>query len=192
MIAKQQQYVVSIMSRDRVGIVHEVSQSISELNGNIAEIRQSVLCGYFTMILLASFPSTVSQRDIERKLAEVDARSETAIDMVVKKVDVDSHPAGKSIPDNAYVLTATGPDRVGFVAMISSFCAANNINILDLSTTSARGEYVMILITDLSKCPSIEAVRRDLQNFAKENTLRVVLQHYNIFRAVNEINLPIH
>jgi predicted amino acid-binding ACT domain protein len=192
MATKQQQYVISIMSRDRVGIVHEVSQSISDLNGNIADIRQSVLCGYFTMILLASFPSSVSQRDIERKLAEVDARSETAIDMVVKKVDVDNRPAGKSIPDNAYVLTATGPDRVGFVATISSFCAANNINILDLSTTSAHGEYVMILITDLSKCPSIEAVRRDLQNFAKENNLRVVLQHYNIFRAVNEINLPIH
>ncbi|KPL71943.1 hypothetical protein ADM99_09260 [Leptolinea tardivitalis] len=96
------------------------------------------------------------------------------------------------MPDNAYVLTATGPDRVGFVATVSSFCANNNINILDLSTTSANGEYVMILITDLSKCPSMEAIRRDLQDFAREKGLRIVLQHYDIFRAVNEINLPIH
>jgi predicted amino acid-binding ACT domain protein len=191
MNAKNQQYVISIMSRDRVGIVHDVSQSICDLNGNIADIRQSVLCGYFTMILLASFPADVSQRDIERKLAEVDARSETAIDVAVKKVDVNSRPSGKSIPDNAYVLTATGPDRVGFVATVSSFCADNNINILDLSTTSAHGEYVMILITDLSKCPSIDGVRRSLQEFSKEKGLHIVLQHYNIFRAVNEINLPI-
>lgn len=192
MNSKQHQFVISIMSRDRVGIVHEISQAISDLEGNIADIRQSVLCGYFTMILLAAFPSTASQRDIERRLTEVDAHSETPIDIAVKKVDNPTPPTGKSIPDNAYVLTATGPDRIGFVATVSSFCAGNNINILDLSTTSSNGEYVMILITDLSRCPSIEKVRKDLQDFAREKSLRIVLQHYNIFRAINEINLPIH
>ncbi len=192
MNSKQHQYVISIMSRDRVGIVHEVSQAISDLEGNIAEIRQSVLCGYFTMILLASFPASSTQRDIERRLTEVDAHSETAIDVAVKKVEVTSQSIGKTIPDNAYVLTATGPDKIGFVATVSSFCAGNNINILDLSTTSSNNEYVMILIVDLTRCPSSETVRHDLQAFASEKGLHIVLQHYNIFRAVNEINLPIH
>lgn len=192
MNSKQHQYVISIMSRDRVGIVHEVSQAISDLEGNIAEIRQSVLCGYFTMILLASFPASITQRDIERRLTEVDAHSETAIDVAVKKVEVTSQSIGKTIPDNAYVLTATGPDKIGFVATVSSFCAGNNINILDLSTTSSNNEYVMILIVDLTRCPSSETVRHDLQAFASEKGLHIVLQHYNIFRAVNEINLPIH
>ena len=76
------QFVISIMSRDRVGIVYEISKAISELDGNIADIRQSVLCGYFTMILLASFPDAVNQRAIERKLAEVDANSETLIEQI--------------------------------------------------------------------------------------------------------------
>lgn len=191
MSTKQHQFVISIMSRDRVGIVHEISQAICDLNGNIADIRQSVLCEYFTMILLAAFPPSVNQRDIERRLAEVDARSETAIDVAVKAVDSPARSNGRSIPENAYVLTATGPDRVGFVATVSSFCAAHNINIIDLSTTSSNGEYVMILITDLSKCPSIQTVRQELTEFSRDKGLRVVLQHYNIFRAVNEINLPI-
>ncbi len=188
----QQQYVVSIMSRDRVGIVHEVSQAISGLDGNIADIRQSVLCGYFTMILLAAFPASITQRDIERKLAEVDSHSDTAIDVAVKKVEDALPVTRKSIPENAYVLTATGPDRVGFVATVSSFCATNNINILDLSTTTSNGEYVMILIVDLSCSSSSETVRHDLQEFAREKGIHIVLQHYNIFRAVNEINLPVH
>ncbi len=189
---KQQQYVISIMSRDRVGIVHDVSQAISSLDGNIADIRQSVLCGYFTMILLAAFPDSVTRRDIERRLAEVDARSETAIDATVKEVEIAGTIARNSIPDNAYVLTASGPDRIGFVATVSSFCATNNINIVDLSTTRSDGDYVMILIVDLTCCPSIDGVRRDLQEFARSNGLRIVLQHYDIFRAVNEINLPVH
>ena len=35
----QNQYVISIMSRDRVGIIYEVSKAISELQGDIAEVR---------------------------------------------------------------------------------------------------------------------------------------------------------
>ena len=50
------------MSIDRIGIVHEISRAISELQGNIADIRQSVLCGYFSMILLAAFPAPASHR----------------------------------------------------------------------------------------------------------------------------------
>ncbi len=188
----QQQFVISIMSRDRVGIVYEVSKAISELNGDISDIRQSVLCGYFTMILLASFPTEVTRRLIERKLAEVDAHSETAIDIVVKHVESAQSVSRSTIPDNAYVLTATGPDQIGFVATVADFCTQHNINILDLSTTVANGDYVMVLIIDPKQCDSIRQIRSDLQQFSLETGLRVVLQHYDIFRAVNEINLPIH
>jgi len=184
-------FVISIMSRDRIGIVYEVSRAISELNGNIADIRQSVLCGYFTMILLAAFPAGISQRDIERKLAEVDARSETAIDAAVKQVERVRSDAPAYRPENAYVLTATGADQVGFVATLTSFCVAHNINILDLSTTISGSDYVMILLVDLQCCQSIADVRRDLHEFAQANNLHIVLQHYDIFRAVNEINLPL-
>jgi glycine cleavage system transcriptional repressor len=184
-------YVISIMSRDRVGIVYEVSRAMSELNGNIASIRQSVLCGYFTMILLVSFPPEVVQRDIERKLAELDAHSDTAIDVMVKQVENPPDVTQPSIPENAYVLTATGPDHVGFVATVSSFCVKHQINILDLSTTISEGNYVMIFIVDMRQCGSIAAVRDDLHRFAHENGLNIVLQHYDIFKALNEIHLPV-
>ncbi len=188
----QQEFVISIMSRDRVGIVHEVSNAICDLSGNIADIRQSVLCGYFTMILLVSFPTSISQRDIERKFAEIDAHSDTVIDSVIKPVDDSIQNSCPHIPDNAYVLTATGEDRIGFVATVSSFCVKHNLNILDLSTTVSDGAYVMILIIDASRTASIDIVRQDLVEFSRATGLKVVLQHYDIFKAVNEINFPIH
>ena len=162
------QYVISIMSRDRVGIVYEVSKAISELQGNIADIRQSVLCGYFTMILLATFPPDVNQRTIQRKLAGVDAHSETAIDAMVEKVEENAVTSFTPIPENAYVLTASGTDKIGFVATVTSFCARHNINILDLSTTVSAGSYIMILIIDLNLCGPINAVREDLKRFSQE------------------------
>jgi glycine cleavage system transcriptional repressor len=185
------QFVISIMSLDRVGIIYEISTAISQMGGNIADSRQSVLCGYFTMILLAEFPPSVTQRDLERKLAEVDAGSETAIDTTVKPAAAGMLTAHSHIPDNAYVLTATGADQIGFVSTVTSFCAKHKLNILDLSTTLSDGLYVMILIVDLLNCAPIAEVRRDLQQFSQDSGLNIVLQHYDIFRAVNEINLPI-
>jgi glycine cleavage system transcriptional repressor len=187
----QEHFVISIISRDRVGIIYDVSKAISDLNGNIADVRQSVLCGYFTMILLASFPSKVTQRAIERKLAEVDAHNEIPIEAVVKKAEeiVDAPAAPNS--ENVYVLTATGADQIGFVATVSSFCVKHQINILDLSTTVSDGAYIMILMIDLAGHLSISAVRRDLQQFSQETGIKVVLQHRDIFKAINEIDLPI-
>jgi glycine cleavage system transcriptional repressor len=190
MTPSSQSFVISIMSRDRVGIVYEVSSALAGLQGNIADIRQSVLCGYFTMIFLVSFPPEVTRRAIERRLAQVDSGSETAISFMVEEM-APGIPAGSTpIPPDAYVLTAAGADQVGIVANVSAFCVKHAINILDLSTTSAAGEYAMVLIVDLSRCVSVQGVRQDLQEFSRGAGLRVVLQHYDIFRAVNEINLP--
>lgn len=187
----QELFVISITTRDRVGIIYEVTKAISELGGNIADIRQSILCGYFTMILLASFPPGTTQRSIERKLAEADSNSESAIEALVRKADNHALTSGTSMPETAYVLTATGHDRIGFVATITSFCAQNDINIIDLSTTISDGAYVMILVIDLNHAKSISDMRRELQMFSQENGIQAVLQHYDIFRAVNEINLPV-
>ena len=187
----QEHFVISIISRDHVGIIYEVSKALSDLNGNIADVRQSVLCGYFTMILLASFPAGVTQRAIERKLAEADAHSETALEAVVKKADQTAIVSFSPKPENTYVLTATGADQIGFVATVASFCVKHNINILDLSTTVSDGEYVMILLIDLNHYISISEVRRDLQEFSRETGFKIVLQHRDIFKAMNEIDLPL-
>jgi predicted amino acid-binding ACT domain protein len=187
----QELFIISITTRDRVGIIHEVTKAISELGGNIADIRQSILCGYFTMILLASFPKGTTQRSVERKLAEADSNSESAIEALVRKADDGAVASSTSMPETAYVLTATGHDRIGFVATVTSFCVKHNINIIDLSTTTSDDAYVMILVIDLKHITSISDMRRNLQEFSQENGIKAVLQHYDIFRAVNEINLPI-
>ena len=191
MSQSQRHYVISIMSRDHVGIIHEVSKALQNLNGNIADVRQSVLCGYFTMILLASFPASVTRRDIERKLAEADAHSESVLEATVCEADEATMAHSSPRPENIYVLTASGTDRAGIVAIVSGFCVKHEINILDLSTAISNGDYVMILLVDLNQHISINAVRTDLQSFAHETGLKVVLQHHDIFKAVNEINLPL-
>ena len=189
MTSQSIEYIISITSRDRIGIVYEISGALAELTGNIADSRQSVMCGYYTMIMRASFPAAVTRQTIEAKLAEVDQKSPTPLNILVNPIE-EPLPTQNN-PENRYVLTASGADQIGFVARVASFCVKHQINILDLSTTLSQGEFVMMLEVDLNRCESISAVREALVDFGKEHGLRVVLQHFDIFKAVNEISLPI-
>jgi ACT domain-containing protein len=188
---KIQFYAISIMSKDRVGIIADVSQKISQLSGDIADIRQSVLCGYFSMILIVAFPHDLAQTAIEAKLAEINLQSETALAIAIKPIHENISLPTNAFPANTYVLTVTGKDKVGFVAAVTEFCAGEKINILDLSTTRKEDQYIMILFIDLNQSLGVELVRGKLNQFAQTQQMRVALQHYNIFRAVNEIDLPV-
>ncbi len=185
------QFVITILSRDRVGIIADVSSAISELEGDIADLRESVLRGYLSMILLATFPASRTAEAIQQSLQAINARKPDTppIDIVVRPADDALPPNQSSIPTGTYVLTATGSDRIGFVALVSEFCARHNMNILDLSTAVSEGSYTMILLVDLSERADVADIRRRLQVFGQETGLSLVLQHYAIFKATNEVGL---
>ncbi len=181
------EYVISITSRDRVGIIHDVSGAISYMNGDLADMRQQVLRGYFTMILHVTFPATVRTDEIRHRLTSV-GTSDAAIEVSIKAVN-QHQPETSGSMDNCYVLTADGEDRIGFVATVTKFCKDNDINILDLTTTVTEDRYIMILFIDLSKCQAMDELRERLDRFALDTDLNMVLQHYDIFRATNEIKV---
>ena len=184
----QRQYVVSVMSRDRTGIVAEVSGAIAALQGDIADMRQSVLRGYFTMILLARFPGEVLPEEIRARIAGASAQGPIPLQIAVLPAQDAPEVEPVTPPQDTYLLTARGPDRIGFVASVSSFCARNGLNILDLSTAVVGGDYVMMLLVDVSRCQNLDALRRRLREFGVEAGLKAVLQHEAIFRATNEVD----
>jgi glycine cleavage system transcriptional repressor len=181
------QFVISVLARDRIGIVAEVSGAIAALGGDIADLRQSVLCDYFTMILLAGFPADVAAADIEARIAGANAAGHAPLKVTVVESAATTGDVSAAAPP-IYLLTARGPDRVGFVAGVAAFCARHGLNILDLATTVAEGRYVMMLMVDVSRCDDLHAVRRQLQAFGAANGLEAVLQHEAIFRATNEVD----
>ena len=55
--------VVAVIGNDRVGILAKVSAALAEKNANIVEMTQSVLDGYFTMIVIVSIEEMVCPID---------------------------------------------------------------------------------------------------------------------------------
>ena len=179
-MTQDQIMVISVMDRDRPGIVANVTEGISALGGNLADLRESVLCGYFTMILIAGFPAEVSAEQVEQTLAR-----ETSSKVSVSRAD--SSPVEQECKEHAYVLSAVGEDRIGLVAQVSRFCCDKGVNILDFASHVEASKYTMMLLLDLSNIQSLEAFKSDLSKFGERSGLNIVLQHNDIFRATNEI-----
>ena len=47
--------ILSVIGKDNVGIIGKVGSYISEVGGNIEDISQTLMQGYFVMIMLVDF-----------------------------------------------------------------------------------------------------------------------------------------
>ena len=179
-MADRQNMVISVMDRDRPGIVAEVTEGISALGGNLADLRESVLCGYFTMILVAGFPDDVSAGQVVQALSENTSWQ-------VSVTPAEGSLTETAVSDQVYILSAVGRDRVGLVAQVSRFCCERGVNILDLASHVEGDQYTMILQIDLTDAISRDDFKAALASFGEQTGLKLVLQHNDIFRATNEI-----
>ena len=51
------------------------------------------------------------------------------------------------------ILTVIGQDKPGIIAEVSAMLAARTINIEDISQTILQGNFTMIMLVDISRCP---------------------------------------
>ncbi len=176
-------FIISVRAPDRVGMISEIAQAIRLLDGDIDDLSQSVLKGYFTMILLVAFPENVTEPQIKQTLEAEDRH------IGLSPVSAEEITAGTPASDSAhhYILTASGRDRMGIVADVTSFCAQHKINILDLTTKRTADEYVMMCLVDLKQADPLTDIRWRLKIFIQENGLRITLQHQDIFQATGEV-----
>ena len=138
-MAERNNMVISVMDRDRPGIVAEVTEGISSLGGNLADLRESVLCDYFTMILVADFPVEVSVEQVEHALS---TGSSSRVSVEIALGELTETGASEQI----YILSAVAQDRVGLVAQVSRFCCDHGVNILDLASHVEDDQYTMMLL----------------------------------------------
>lgn len=176
-------YILTVMAQDRVGIVRDVAAALSELDGNITNVSQTVMCGYFTLMLSVAVPD-------ERSLLEIRQAIERRGDVGEFEVNVRPYePVPPSMLRKAehYTLTLVGQDSKGLIARATAYLADRQINIDDFYAYVREGRFVMLVQVSIPEGADVEAVRSELEEFEHEFGITVHLQHENIFRATNEI-----
>ena len=181
-------YVLNIMSDDHPGIIAAVTAAAREIGANIESCSQTVLGGYFTLIMIMTIASEMSTDDLQKHIKE-HTSSSCVIDVSVRKTTPESLQASKA---ERFVLTAFGKDQPGVVCRFSEYLADHEMNILDMygcRQPNLEGE-MQFLLTAQVEIPSkwnLALLQCDLQNIGKDLNFTVVLQHENIFTATNRV-----
>ena len=178
-------YVISIMTRDRKGIVADVTGAIRDLGGNLADLSQTVVCGYFTMIVVASFPDAVTESSLRSTLRGLDRQD--PFEVGIKRPAQPLQPEPAAYSEDHFVLTAVGADKMGLVAAVSAYLRDHAINIDDLSTLVRDGVYTMILAIELPPACNVRAFKAAMREAMSKMGIALEIQHHDIFRATNEV-----
>jgi len=179
------QLVISVMSKDRPGIIADITTVIYDLGGDLADLNQSVLGGCFSIIHIGEFDDKVTPEDLLAGFSHIN--SETKIEANIMEMAVSLETEKGKLPLETYVVTAQGENRKGLVKTMGDFFYSLNINVLDLVTTREKQVYTMIFQVDLGHISSMKAFRKELQDLATVESMNLVLQHNDIFMATNEV-----
>jgi ACT domain-containing protein len=86
------------------------------------------------------------------------------------------------------IVTVVGTDKVGIIARVSAFLAERNVNIEDISQTILSGNFVMMMMVDLSRgTKDLEAIKRELAVLGESMHVSISLMHERVFSAMHRI-----
>ena len=86
------------------------------------------------------------------------------------------------------IITVVGADKVGIIAKVSAFLAERNINIEDISQTILSGNFVMMMMVDLSQAASsLQVIKSELNEMGKSLDVSISMMHEGVFSAMHRI-----
>ncbi len=86
------------------------------------------------------------------------------------------------------VITVIGKDMVGILAKVSSVCADNKVNIIEVTQSILQDMFCMIMMADISECSVPFAEFSDmLSEYGKESSLSIHVMNEDIFNSMHRI-----
>jgi len=169
-------YVISAVGKDKPGLVHSLTNVLSDLNINIVDADARAVRGHFSMFLVVDLiTSKCNYEDMVQALETVSAHFDLGL-------RTEKYVAGRRKSNKKLmVLTFMGRDRPGIVASISGILSENSINIEQIKMI-ARGEYIaMDLTIDTCDFPHTQSLRKVLYKHAGKLGLDISLRNDNVF-----------
>ena len=86
------------------------------------------------------------------------------------------------------IITVVGSDKKGIIAQVSALLADNNINIVDISQTILSGNFVMMMMIDLSGSEiAIDALRTELEKLGEKMGVNINVMNERVFAEMHRI-----
>jgi glycine cleavage system regulatory protein len=170
----QRSLVMTVIGRDRPGLVDSVASLVAEHGGNWLESRMSRLGGQFAGIVQVEVPS-------DRERALTDALRNLGAQGL--KVEVHPDPSPRPAREGPLtVLELVGQDRPGIVRQISHALARFQVNVEELHTECASaamsGEtlFKARALLDIPQSCNPAELRAELEKIAADLIVEISLQ----------------
>ena len=86
------------------------------------------------------------------------------------------------------VVTVTGKDKVGIIAMASAECAKHGANIIDISQSVLKEYFAMIMLVELDGLKvDFKAFCEAMENEGRKSGVDIRVMHEDIFNTMHRI-----
>jgi len=163
-----QHFALTIIGRDRPGIVSQVTEILYDLGCNIADSSCSILGGQFAMILILAHQDYTDRESFGDVFTPLED-AELSVYLRTLKPGGETHP---DIEGEICMISVYGSDKPGIVFRVSKELGERKINITDLNTkligTEDRPVYVMMLEAVLPEGMTSEDVETNMNSLKQE------------------------
>jgi len=171
-------FSLSVVGRDRPGIVAEVSRVLFELGCNIEDSTCTILSGQFAMILVIAHPRL---SDVAALNPAFDpARAGMGLTISLHALKEEELSREKEFAGRPHVISVYGADRPGIVYSVARELARLNVNVTDLNTqvigAKDRPVYVMVLEVDVPESIDLKELDREFDKIRKELAVSITLR----------------
>ncbi len=171
------QIAVSVLGKDRPGIVAAITKVFYETGCNIEDSSMTLLRSEFAMLVLAALPAGMKEVTLLEKMEK--AAKPLGLCVSLRSLSAKEAETEKTTGEPC-IISVYGADRPGIVYTISRLLADNGVNVTDVQTSiSTRGKkhvYIMFLEVRLPSKLAIAALKRKLDNAGRKLNVAVALR----------------
>ncbi len=171
-------FSLSVVGKDRPGIVAEVSRVLFELGCNIADSTCTILSGQFAMILVIGHTEIASVSGIDPAFDPV--RKKMGLTISLHALNDEEVSREKGFTGRPHVLSVYGADRPGIVYSVARVLASHDVNVTDLNTqvvgAKDRPVYVMVLEVDIPESLDLKELDREFDKIRKDLSISISMR----------------
>jgi glycine cleavage system transcriptional repressor len=171
-------YIMTAFSKDRPGIVADLTEIIYENGGNLEDSTMTSMLDEFVIILLFTAKEEIFEKQLSNDCRRLE--KEKGITAFVRTVESAAREAEKKI--NPKTINVEGVDQAGIVYKISRFLADSDINIENLtsqriiSPESGTAIYTMELKVQVPEKMSIAQLEEGLSKVGEALNLNIFIE----------------
>lgn len=182
-----QKFVLSVIGKDKPGILANISTILFNHGCNIEDVSQTILQTEFASIFIVLNPH-------DRPLEEIGQALNQALDSMelsahLRPMTVASTP--KASASQPFVITTRGVDKPGTISSVTTAISSLACNVTNFRAiiTQDRGvdEMIMIFEVDMPQVVDHRRLRQVMQDACSGFGLDVSVQHRDIFETIHRI-----